>query len=127
MPSCGSRDGPRAASLLAVCGLFFALAGCGESDPVWIDVARTESQTITVDPGAQFAITLQTIGPGAYESPPSISSPAVDFVDVTLVSPYVPAGPTQRFRFRAVEPGRAVIVFRHTGTMPEVRDTVQVR
>ena len=77
--------------------------------------------------GTEFTVTLQTIGPGEYSSPPSVSSAAVHFHDVSLVSPYVPAGPTQQFRFAAMMPGKAIVVFQHTGFTPTVEDTVNVR
>lgn len=84
------------------------------------------SHTVRATVGQELDITLQTIGPGEYVSPPSISSTAVRFLDVTLVSPHVPAGPTQRFRFKAAELGTAIIVIRHSDDDPTVTDTVEV-
>jgi hypothetical protein len=55
-----------------------------------------------------------------------VSSAAVRFLDVRLVTPAVPAGPTQRFRFEAVGPGLAVIVFHHTVQGPAIEDTIDV-
>jgi hypothetical protein len=45
---------------------------------------------------------------------------------VRLVGPTVPAGPTQLFRFEAVQPGVAVIVFQHTAQGPTLEDTINV-
>jgi hypothetical protein len=50
----------------------------------------------------------------------------VRFLEVRLVTPAVPAGPTQRFRFVAVRPGQAIIVFHHTEQGQVVEDTVNV-
>jgi len=102
-------------------------SACGERNPVSVSIKGSTNQTLTVPAGTQFTVTLQTIGPGEYGSPPTVSSGAVDFLDVSLVSPYVPAGPTQRFRFDATTRGKGIIVFQHTGNNPTVEDTVDVR
>jgi hypothetical protein len=102
-------------------------SACSERNPVSVSIKGSTSQTLTVPAGTQFTVTLQTIGPGEYGSPPTVSSGAVDFLDVSLVSPYVPAGPTQRFRFDATTRGKAIIVFQHTGNNRTVEDTVDVR
>lgn len=52
---------------------------------------------------------------------------AIRFLDVAFVSPFVPAGPTQRLRFKAEAPGHAIVTFRHSGSTPMVSDTVEVR
>jgi hypothetical protein len=85
------------------------------------------NQRLVLPAGRPFSITLQTIGPGAYASPPAVSSSAVRFLDVGQASIRVPAGPTQVFRFKAVKPGWAVIVFRHDASNKMVEDTVVVR
>lgn len=113
----------RAVPILAV--LLFA--ACDGENPVSITIMGSDSQSVTVPAGTEFSVTLQTVGPGEYSSPPAISSDAVRFVTVSLVSPYVPAGPTQRFQFAAMTRGKAVIVFQHTGNDREVQDTVDVR
>lgn len=77
--------------------------------------------------GTEFTVTLQTIGPGAYSRPPSVSSGVVRFLDASQVSFTVPAGPTQQFRFVALIPGKAIGVFQNTGRTPTVEDTVNVR
>jgi len=90
------------------------------------------SRTLSLTLGQTLELTLQTIGPGEYASPPTVSSTSVRFVDVTLVTPAVPAGVTQRFRFRAETPGRAIIMFQHSGQASDpgtgltVHDTVEV-
>jgi hypothetical protein len=90
------------------------------------------SRSLTVKVGQTLELTLQAIGPGEYASPPTISSASIRFVDVSLVTPAVPAGVTQRFRFHAGTPGRAVITFQHSGQSSDpgagltVQDTVDV-
>jgi hypothetical protein len=73
-----------------------------------------DGRVVTAASGAEIDITLQTIGFGCYASP-KISSRAVRFVGVECVNPPVDAGPTQRFRFEAVAPGRATIRIPHQG------------
>ena len=91
-----------------------------------LEVNGAPSRTLSLLAGQEVEVKLQTIGPGEYSSPPSISSSAVRFLGVSLVGPYVPAGPTQVFRFMAVAPGQAMVAFHHTGIDPEVDDTMNV-
>ncbi|HEX3197177.1 MAG TPA: hypothetical protein VHR39_06420 [Propionibacteriaceae bacterium] len=100
-----------------------ALVGCGQGP---FEANGIPSRTVSIEAGRELDLTLQTIGPGEYASPPSVSSAVVRFLDVQLVTPPVPAGPTQRFRFETVAPGMAVIVFHHTAQAPTVEDTVTV-
>src|ERR1700741_1196792 len=101
-------------------------SACGGKNPVSVSIKGSTSQSFDVPAGTQFNVTLQTIGPGEYDNP-SVSSQAVHFLDVSQVTPNVPAGPTQRFRFNATTRGTAVIVFQHTGNNATVEDTVDVR
>ena len=100
------------------------LAGCGSEAPT--DPAGSSGRAFTVTARQDFEIRLQSIGPGEYRSPPSISSAAIRFHGVNLATPHVPAGVTQLFRFQAVTPGRAIVVFRHTDQSATVIDTVDV-
>jgi hypothetical protein len=100
------------------------LAGCGGSPS---EVDGSLGETLSVTAGQELSLTLQSIGPGEYVSPPSVSSAALRFLDVRLAGPAVPAGVTQRFRFAALAPGRAIIVFHHTGQSRTVEDTIDVR
>jgi hypothetical protein len=108
-------------SLILALGL---VAGCG-SDIV--SENGVPDRTFALAVGSQLELTFQSIGPGEYLSPPAISSGAVEFLEVSLLTPGVPAGVTQRFRFRAALPGQAVITFQHTGQNPTVKDTVNVQ
>ncbi|SRR6266568_2220102 len=103
-----------------------ASLACGGTNPLSVSIKGSTNQSLTVPTGTMFSVTLQTIGPGAYDVP-TLSSQAVKFLDVSEVSPYVPAGPTQRFRFFATTRGQAIIVFRHTGNNRTVEDTANVR
>lgn len=101
------------------------LLGCASEDLV--SANGPPNRTLALALGHELGLTLQSIGPGEYASPPTISSAAVQFIDVVPVMPAVPAGITQRFRFRAAAPGQAVITFQHTGLSATVEDTVNVR
>src|SRR4051812_723747 len=91
------------------------LVGCGQGP---LEANGVPSQALSIKAGRELELTLQTIGPGEYASPPVVSSAAVRFLDVRLVAPAVPAGLTQRFRFEAARPGVAIIVFQHTAQGP---------
>jgi hypothetical protein len=103
---------------------FLGLAACAADQ---ITIADRRNASFTVSTGSQLTIVLQTIGPGAYQSPPAVSSQSVQFLGVAQAALAVPAGPTQEFRFQAVSAGQAVIVFQHTGSNPMVTDTIVVR
>ncbi len=88
------------------------------------------SRTVLATVGQDIDITLGNVGPATYASPPVISSTAVAFLGDDVVPPYTPAGPTQRFRFRANGAGQAVLTFRRVlgdSLVSIVEDTVQVR
>ena len=91
-----------------------------------VQVKGDDGRSLDAAVGQQVVITLQTIGPGSYASPPAISSGAVQFVDVRQSSTPVPAGPTQEFRFLAVAKGTAVVRFTHTEMGRPVADTIRV-
>lgn len=111
-----------------VLALGVLIAGGCRSDTV---VGVTEgSQTISAQVGQEISITLGNVGGGTYASPPQISSSVLTYLGVEVVPPYTPAGPNQRFRFRAATPGRAIVEFRRSlgeTTLAVVQDTVDVR
>jgi hypothetical protein len=113
----------RSATVFALAGLL--VAGCGSEGPT--DLSEGTGRAFTVQAGRQLEIRLQSIGPGEYQAPPSVSSAVIRFVDVRLATPHVPAGVTQLFRFQAVRPGRALVTFRHSEQSAAVIDTVDVR
>ena len=87
------------------------------------------SWSFSIEVGQELELTLGTTGPGDYASPPDISSPAVRFLDVRVVGSPTPGGARQRFRFKGMTPGVAVITFHHTGPAglsPTVEDTINV-
>ena len=89
---------------------------------------RTEGETLRIAVGEELELTFQTrpSDPGEYESPPSISSSSLQFLDVTAFRPAPRAGLAQRFRFKGAIPGQAIVVIHHTGKSPVIRDTVNV-
>ena len=100
-----------------------AIAGCSHG-PLEVDGAPSQSFSTTV--GREIDITLQNVGPGEYASPPALSSTALRFIDASVVTPAVPAGLTQRFRFQALQAGDAVITFHQVEGEVTVQDTVHV-
>lgn len=128
----GRGPRPRVPRVLPGCALAGTLAGAFAvscNDPVSArEIAGSRSQAVTVALGAEFDVRLGTVGPGEYASPPAISAPAVaSYLGVEDDGPNVPAGPRQRFRFRATARGTTLVVFHHTGTNPTITDTVEVR
>ena len=106
--------------------LLLALVGCSGRDPVTVQDVEGTPATVTATVGRELDITLGTVGPGAYDSIPAISSPALRFLDAAVVPPYLPAGPRQRFRFMPVTRGTAVLTFTHSGSTPTVTISVTV-
>ncbi|MDP1859567.1 MAG: hypothetical protein Q8K82_12905 [Gemmatimonadaceae bacterium] len=102
-------------------------AACSRGSSGPLEVSGAPPRTVFVALDQELRIRLQTIGPGEYVSPPTVTGPALLFVSVGVVGPSVPAGPTQEFRFRAVSRGQAIIEFHHTQSNPVVSDTVIVR
>ena len=113
----------RSGLALASLGLFGQAC---RSDPASAGGTPTRGETLRAPAGQELVITLQTVGSGAYDSLPHISSSAIHFIEASFVPPHVPAGPTQRFRFQAATPGKAIIRFQHSGSNPVVIDTVIV-
>jgi len=117
---------PRSVRVLAAL-LVVAVVACRADSVLGLD---DHSQTRSASVGQEVDVTLGNVGPGEYESPPVMSSNAVTFLSVDVIPPYTPAGPTQRFRFKAVTAGTAVVTFRRTlsgAVMSIVEDTIQVR
>ncbi len=117
--------------LAVVCG---SLAACHSSvltTPPLVSIGP--DRTVSAQVGGAIDITLQTVGPGYYVTPPTVSSPAVRFLSENEPDGFAnPAGPTQVFHFRAVAPGQAVVGFTHTGgfpgqTYPSTSDTIVVQ
>jgi len=127
----------RQQQLARVVGIGFALVACGGRAPT---AASTDapltvtggSQRVVLAVGQELEVVLGTVGPGMFDPAPDISQSHLRFVDVVVIPPYAPGGPTQRFRFVAVTAGQAVLTF-HQVDRPEgmdsrtVSDTVVVR
>ena len=107
------------------------MADCGSpispSGKVWSFNNADNGRLVSAAVGDEFDVTLQTIGPGQYDERPSVSSAAVVFSKVSMLSPPNPAGPRQLFQFRAVAAGHAVVAISHTAQNPPFEITVDVR
>lgn len=107
------------------------LSGCGSpTAPTGTVLSLGNSDNgrlLSVRLGDQIDVTLQTVGPGQYDEQPSVSSSAVVFSRVTLLTPPNPAGPRQLFQFRAAAAGHTVISISHSGQNPPFEITVDVR
>lgn len=102
-------------------------ASCSSDSRGPLELLGAPSRTMSVAVNQELRIKLQTIGPGEYVSPPAITGSSLLFLGADVVGPYVPGGPTQEFRFKAVTRGQVIIEFHHTQYGPDVRDTVIVR
>jgi hypothetical protein len=87
-----------------------------------------DGQKVSAKVGQRIVVTLQTIGGGHYDTP-QVSSRAVRFDSAMDPPPRQqnPGGPTQVYRFTAVDEGEALIRIRHTGSNPTVTFTIQVK
>ena len=97
------------------------------SHKVWSFDSRDNGRLLSVGSGDEIDVTLQTIGPGQYDDHPSVSSPAVVFSKVAILTPPNPGGPRQLFQFKAVSPGQPVISIPHTVQNSRFEITVDVR
>ncbi len=114
LAACSSRGSPAPSSAPATSAI---------TSLVSLTIADT-GRTIAVPVGAEIDVKLQTIGPGQYNTP-QVSTAAVRFLSVSLVSPVLPAGPTQLFRFEAAAQGQATITIQSTGQNPAFEVTVK--
>lgn len=101
--------------------LLFAVCCRPSSDRISLDNS-SNGRTVTVAPGDKIDITLQTIGPGQYETP-TVSSGSIRFLGESSAGVPNPGGPRQLFRFEAVTVGRADITIPHTAVDPPTPQT----
>ena len=106
------------------------MGGCGSPSGPSGDGLRLDNgdngRAVSVRPGDEIDVALQTIGPGEY-GVPSVSSSAVVFSGVSRLTPPNPGGPRQLFQFRVLAVGRADISIPHTGQNPRFVISVDVR
>lgn len=125
----------RFATTHQVCGRFpfligtLLLAACSGTDgtdtsPIVVSGADSDT-TVAAAVGQELDVTLQTIGPGEY-GPPSLSSRAIRFLDVSYPSQQNPGGPRQLFRFRAASAGTVSVSIAHSDDDPPFSITVNV-
>jgi hypothetical protein len=110
---------------LALAALALLMASRGNSGTQKIDVLPTSAQKplslngknagqhLAATVGQRIQITLQTIGPGRYNTP-EISSPAIRFEGFADPTAQNPGGPTQVYCFEAAAEGEAQVKIPHT-------------
>jgi hypothetical protein len=76
--------------------------------------------------GQEIIVTLQTVGPGQYETP-RVSSSSVRFEGSYFAKEQIPAGPRQVYRFISAAVGEAKIEIPHSQRMTAYQITVQVK
>ena len=101
------------------------LEACSSTSP--LETYGVPSSTLSIAVGQEVLITMRTVGPGEYVTPPVLAGSAIDFLGMSPPEIQVPAGVTQVFRFKGVARGEAIIQFHNTGSHPDVSDTVVVR
>jgi hypothetical protein len=92
-----------------------AATGCHvfEPSPNPVEVNGVVSTTFSVMVGGEVDVYFQTIGPGSYAVPPTLSGSTIEFLEVTP-GENDPGGVTQLFHFKGVATGMTVITFQHT-------------
>lgn len=140
--SIGSNRNSSSSPIRAWCALaavaLLGAAACHSGVVVAIPV-DSKPQTITAAVGSELDVTLANFGPGEYAAPPGMSSNVLTYLGVEAAAaypppdptqPYLPAGPSQRFRFRAATPGRTFVDFQRMlgdSVIAVVEDTVVVQ
>jgi len=76
--------------------------------------------------GQEIIITLQTIGPGQYETP-KVSSPSLRFEGSYFPRDQNPGGPQQVYRFIAAAVGEVKVEIRHSQGTVTYRIAIQVK
>lgn len=123
----------RSAVLLLLLGLLWGSGGNGNAQntaspssavPHVLYLNNTNTgQHVAATVGQPIQITLQTIGPGQYDSP-QISSSAIRFESAGFAKEQNPGGPKQIYRFRAASEGEAQVNVPH---VVHLQSSVSVR
>jgi hypothetical protein len=90
--------------------------------PNWTDHGKHVSTKV----GQEIIVTLQTIGPGQYETP-RVSSSSVRFEGSYFPKEQIPAGPRQVYRFVCAAVGEAKIEIPQSQGKTAYQITVQVK
>lgn len=114
-----------------VMSLLIALSsGCSPDRIVSIDVGSA-SKRVEAHVGDRIDIHLWAGAGGLYADTPTVSTPAIEFIDSSIESGnsgfVSPGGPGQLFRFRALSQGVALVTFTPLQQAPVVVDTLVVR
>lgn len=113
---------------LAVLAIF-AIEACHGPSPV--EVYGAANARFSIVTGQEIDIRLQTIGPGSYSVPPTLTGSAIEYLEVTPGG-IDPGGDNQVFHFRGIASGTTVVTFTNVcGCSPSrppynVIDTVTV-
>lgn len=86
----------------------FVIDACHGPSP--FEVYGPTTGTFSMKVGQETDIHMQTVGPGAFASPPTLSGSAIAFLGVGP-GPNDPGGVTQVFHFKAVEGGSTIVTF----------------
>lgn len=125
------------AVLLMALGLLWGFLGNGNAQtPVSPSSAKQHAlclnransgQHVAATISQPIQITLQTIGPGQYDSP-QITSAAVRFERAAFppAREQNPGGPTQVYYFRAASEGEAEVRIPHTASNPAFTVTIRI-
>lgn len=102
------------------------------SSPTPFEVNGIPARSFSLSVGGQLDIQLQVIGPGEYDSPPTLIGATLQFLGASVADGIaVPAGVKQAFHFKGIAAGQTIIVFHSPETSGIVRadiiDTVNVR
>jgi hypothetical protein len=81
---------------------------------------------VSANVGQEIIVTLQTIGPGQYETP-RVSSVSVRFEGSSFPKEQIPAGPRQVYRFVSTAVGEAKIEIPHSEGKTTYQITIQVK
>ena len=121
--------GPAALLLLSACGTTAPAADTtiiGEMRPTRA-LFVAPSRTITASPLEVLALSVTTVGPGEFVTPPSITGAAVQFIGMGTPAVQVPAGVTQVFLLGGATSGTSVVRFVNTTSPTVFEDTIVTR
>ena len=85
-----------------------------------------QGKHVSTKVGQEIIVTLQTVGPGQYETP-RVSSSSVRFEGSDFPKGQIPAGPRQVYRFISAAVGEAKIEIPHSQGETAYQITVQVK
>jgi hypothetical protein len=118
---------PRSQLALALLAAF-VIAACHGPSP--FEVYGPTTATFSIAIGQDIDIHMQTVGPGDFGSPPTLSGSAIEFLGVGPgPGTNDPGGIVQVFHFKGVVSGRTIVTFQRVNQdmSGNVVDTVTVQ